>query len=306
MSRLTTIALVVWTMGCNGSFASQSPQAGQRYVRDIEFQGAARQYILYVPGLPKDELAPLLVVLHGGMGNAESIERSTGMDALADSGGFLVAYPQGTGMPLRGMPDRRTWNAGTCCGAAMKRNIDDVTFLSEVIDAIVTSYPVDRRRVYVTGISNGGMMAYRLAEERPAKVAAIAVVAGSLGIDDFSAAKDVPVLHIHGDRDRNIPFAGGKGEQSLSGVEFRSVADTIELVLAPRGETTRDEQRPGERILRTSYRCSAGAPVTLVVLEGTAHGWPGGERDTGPDRAPDGFSASEAVWSFVRAFSKEK
>src|SRR6185369_3270151 len=115
------------------------------------FGGLDRSYRLYLPeGLPTP--APLVVMLHGGFGSAAQAERAYGWDQLADGAKFAVAYPDGEG---------RAWNAnGGCCGRPGRTNVDDVGFVSAVVDDVGSNIGIDADRVYATGISNGGMMAY--------------------------------------------------------------------------------------------------------------------------------------------------
>ena len=121
---------------------------------------------------------PLVVVLHGGGGNAENIEEVTGFSEKADEEGFIVVYPDGSGRLDRYL---LTWNAGFCCGYALENNIDDVGFIRALIEYLQEKYAINRNMIYVTGISNGGMMSYRLGAELSDIVAAIAPVAGSIG-----------------------------------------------------------------------------------------------------------------------------
>ncbi len=78
------------------------------------------------------------------------------------------------------------------------------------------------------------MMAYRIAAEIPDKIAAVIAVAGTMSVDNFDAAKDVAVMHVHGTEDKNVPVAGGIGDNSVSGVAHRSLADTVALILRAR------------------------------------------------------------------------
>ena len=209
-----------------------------------------------------------------------------------------VAYPEGTAAP-RGLGKLRTWNAGICCGPAMRFNVDDVGFLSAVIDDAIERHGADPERVYVAGMSNGAMMAYRLACEAPERIAAIVAVSGTSAVEDCAGSKDVAVLHIHGDQDENVPLAGGRGKDSLSGVDFRSVQETLEALLAQRGECEKQTSETKGSV-RTAYTCQDGAPVELVVLKGGGHAWPGGSKDAGGS-----FVASEEAWSFVSRFTRE-
>jgi len=148
--------LVVALGGClDGGHASGTP--GLQSIPDgdstqaIESGGASRTFHLYRPRGSTDAV-PFVVMLHGGFGNGAQAERSYHWDAEADSGHFLVGYPDGL---------NRAWNAGSCCGAPQRDNVDDVGFITAMVGAIAQEIPVDRARVYVTGMSNGAMMALR-------------------------------------------------------------------------------------------------------------------------------------------------
>ena len=144
---------------------------------------------------------PLAAILHGGFGNGAQAERSYHWDAEADNGHFLVAYPDGL---------NRAWNAGTCCGEPQRDNVDDVGFITTMVEAIKQEIPIDRARVYVTGMSNGAMMALRLGCQT-GTFAAIAPVAGTL-LTDCSQARPKSVLQIHGTADDRVPYNGGPGK----------------------------------------------------------------------------------------------
>ncbi|MFD0689366.1 alpha/beta hydrolase family esterase [Actinomadura fibrosa] len=142
---------------------------------------------------------PLIVALHGGLNDPAYVERQSGLDALADSGRYAVAYPEG----LLG-----TWNAGACCWFARWGGVDDVAFLDKLIDTLVRQGVADPSRVFLTGFSNGGGMAYRYACERSDKIAGIAVVSGALAIG-CAPKKPVSVLAFHGTWDPSVPYTGG-------------------------------------------------------------------------------------------------
>ncbi len=182
-----------------GTPGSQSVPVGQS-TQTIESGGASRTFHLYRPqGLT--DAVPVVVMLHGGFGNGAQAERSYHWDAEADNGHFLVAYPDGL---------NRAWNAGTCCGEPGRLNTDDVGFISAMVGAIEREIPVDRERIYVTGMSNGAMMALRLGCQSDT-FAAIAPVAGTL-LTDCSAARPASVLQIHGTADDRVPYHGGPGK----------------------------------------------------------------------------------------------
>lgn len=258
-----------------------------------------RSFIVYQPKLSSTEKVPLMIVLHGGLGNANHMEKVTGMDQVADQGRFIVAYPDGTGGRFRRMKNMRTWNAGNCCGRAVKTAVDDVLFIKKMIHFMNAEYPVDKNRVYVTGMSNGAMMAYRLACEIPECIAAIVPVSGTLALNTCDRAKDVPVLHIHGSKDENVPLNGGKGSKGISGVSHTSVFKTMDLMNRSRTPgPVRETRENGTRILR--YENQGGGTICLYIVEGKGHVWPGGSKDSG-NKA---ISASLKAWEFARQFSK--
>jgi len=171
----------------------------------LDIGGRTRRYFLHAPPAYEGKKPlPLVLVLHGGGQSPESAERMSDMSAKADKEGFLVAYPSGTGRSGR-MP---TWNSGNCCGYAMQNNVDDVAFLRALIDKLDHDYSVDPGRIFVTGISNGGMMSYRIGCALADKIAAIAPVEGAQNTD-CRPSGPVSVIVFHGSADRLVPFNGG-------------------------------------------------------------------------------------------------
>ena len=172
--------------------------------------GAPRDYELHLPkGKAPAEPAPLVLVFHGGGGNAANAMRMSGMNAKADAEGFIVAYPDGSGP----RPDALlTWNAWRCCGPALDKKVDDVAFVRALVDDLARHYPVDRKRVYATGFSNGAMLTYRLGCELGDVFAAIAPVAGALNSYDCGTGPKVSVIAFHGTADKHVRFEGGLPE----------------------------------------------------------------------------------------------
>lgn len=279
-------------------------EKGQSTVHELVVDGIRRSYIVYKPMISGNKDLPLMIVLHGGMGNAKYMEKTTGMNDIADTGQFIVVYPNGIGGRFGFMKKRRTWNAGRCCGRAVKQNVDDVGFIEKMIEDIDSKFSIDTRRVYVTGMSNGAMMAYRLACEIPDKIAAIIPVAGTLAVENCDSAKDIPVLHIHGTEDKNVPITGGKGAGSIARVAHRSLPDTVKLIIRSRQCLAPEESTLSGEIQVSSYRCSNGAPVVMFLIKGGEHVWPGGHGRRHKDSAGRHFSASKEAWEFAKQFSK--
>src|SRR5688572_9787324 len=183
-------ALIV---ACRQGGSQQPPAEGGPgfHAASITVDGRERKYLFYIPETHAgSESLPLVVGLHGGLGTPAQFAASSDFNRVAEAHGLVVVYPEGTG---------RTWNGGRCCGSAAREVVDDVAFVSALIEHFVRIHNVDRSRIYATGHSNGGIMAFRLACELSSQITAIAPVAASLELDDCAASRPVPVLAIHGD-----------------------------------------------------------------------------------------------------------
>ena len=156
-----------------------------------------------------------------------------------------------------------TWNAGGFQGKEGKP--DDVAFIAKVLDDLATVVNVDPKRVYVTGMSNGGMMCYRLAAELSDRIAAIAPVAGTMAIDNYHPKRPVPVMHFHGTADKLVPF-GGPGSGTPKFLGFKSVEDTIKICAkangCPEEAEGREAARQGRRWHDRSRRRPTGRART--------------------------------------------
>ena len=243
----------------------------------LRFGGLSRSYRTYRPAsLPAGTAVPLVLVLHGGLGSGRHAERAYGWNARADREKFVVAYPDGVG---------RTWNAGPgCCGPAVRDNVDDVGFLQRLVSTVSNATPIDRDRVYVTGMSNGGMMAYRLACESPV-FAAIAPVAGTL-VTPCPAPASVSVIHIHGTADPTVPYAGGPGNRNdgrMVNINGPAIPDLINTWRTTGACGPPSEGTAGP-VTTSITACPAGREIELVTIEGAPHKWPG--------------TATDTIWSF--------
>lgn len=163
--------------------------------------GTKRRYLVHVPASYVGTKMPLVLVLHGGGGNAENAQYAYGFNATSDASNFIVAYPEGTGSLVTFGKVSGSWNAGTCCGEAALRQTDDVSFIASLLDDVSTKFAIDANRVYATGFSNGAAMSYRLACDLSNKIAAIAPVSGQMGVVSCNMTRPVSVMHIHGTED---------------------------------------------------------------------------------------------------------
>jgi polyhydroxybutyrate depolymerase len=274
--------------------------------------GRTRGYLTYVPAsLVPGEPAPLLVALHGGTGHAGQFQRSSGFDAVAEANGVIVVYPEGFGIDpdVTFGPATRSWNGGTCCGPAARADVDDVAFIEQVIDEVERTYPVDPDRVYATGHSNGAIMSYRLACEAADRVAAVAVFAGTLSVEDCRPVEPVSLLHIHGAADRNLPFEGGVGPESPFGIDHTPAMEGLVRLAAQSGcavDPTVTASATNPEITTTRWApCLDETTVELVMLEGAGHAWPGSEPGTAADAVVGqpyaGYDASTEIVAFLLA-----
>lgn len=279
-----------------------SGEAHPGETRSITVGGLKRSYVVHVPNRQdEDSPRPVVLALHGATMNGPMMAWLTDLNHKADDAGFIAVYPNGTGKR-----SSLFWNGGKCCGSAVKENVDDVAFINSLLDDLMRNYPVDERRVYATGMSNGGIMVYRLAAELSDRIAAIAPVAGSLLTEISNLKRPVSVLHFHGTKDEFVPFEGGKGAKSITGTHFLSAEQSVEKWVQVNGcdENARIEvlSKSGDEmtVTRKSYGSGKdGAEVALVVIEGGGHTWPG---KTTPaeilGKSALNVSANELMWEF--------
>jgi poly(3-hydroxybutyrate) depolymerase len=246
MSQLTllTVALIV---------CASAASAATHGVTQESFGG--RSMLVYVPsGLPAQGTRALVVVLHGGLGNAQRIEskqseNGLNMDVVAEKSGFIVAYLNGTPVTRRMGADKLGWNAGGgCCGLSAENDVDDVRYIKGAVEYLTAQYGIDRSRIYGMGHSNGAMMTLRLMCETGIYAAAISI-SGPLNLRsaNCAAANGKRILAIHGAEDENVPIAGGQGTKGISRAVYNS-----------------------EERTRQSF-VSSGASYSLEVLKGADH-----------------------------------
>jgi polyhydroxybutyrate depolymerase len=220
------LALVATLAVCCAAHAGQTSTASY----------AGRDALLYLPThLPPAGQRALVVVLHGGLGNAQRIaaqqsESALNLNAVAEEAGFVVAYLNGTPVARLLGAQRLGWNAGHCCGRPAETQVDDLAYIQTAVAQIADKYAVARTRVYGVGHSNGAMMTQRLLCETPLYAAAVSI-SGSLenGASHCPAAAGKHLLALHGAEDRNVPINGGPGSQGLSRTAYASQAATAKV-----------------------------------------------------------------------------
>ncbi|MBO3278165.1 alpha/beta hydrolase family esterase [Pseudomonas schmalbachii] len=242
----------------------------------LRVAGLRRNYVLYVPRQLSENPA-LLVVLHSARSNGEQMRRDSGygFDTLADREGFLVLYPDGVG---------GRWNDCRKASShdARRRQIDDVRFLSRLIEQVRSERNVDPRRIYVTGYSNGGQMAFRMAAEAPQLLSGIATVAASLPTaQDYSCpppAQPIAALLMNGTQDPINPYRGGAVTLFGFGDSGRVLSTEQTAMFLARLNGIESEASP-ERLTtwgpvwseRQLWQAPGTPPVELVSVHGGGH-----------------------------------
>lgn len=277
------------------------------YTFTFQHDGRARYYKLHVPKTYRPQTASALVVaMHGGGGDMEiqATDKYYGFLTVADREGFAVLFPNGHSKFKSGKI--ATWNAGKCCAWARDEKINDVDFIRRAVGHAQTQLKIDPAKIFATGMSNGAMMAYRLACEAPDLFRAIAAVAGTDNTESCKPTKAVSILHIHSLLDEHVKFTGGAGNDAAKSefiTDFASVPGTVEKwtqLNACKGPTSRVLSKKNV-YCDQSANCRDGVTVKLCVTEDGGHSWPGGTKpmDRGP-KPSRAINATEVAWEFFR------
>jgi polyhydroxybutyrate depolymerase len=265
--------------------------------REINVDGTKRQYLLYVPpSATKGRPMPLLLVFHGGGGHDYNMPRFTGFDEIAKSRGFIVAYPDSM---------NRHWNDGRQLSSA-----DDVGFVRALISEVERTYSVDTRRIYATGISNGGFFSQRLACDLADRITAVASVAATMPeplVPMCKPSRPVSVMFMQGTDDPLVHIDGGVVART-NGRNI-SLADATRFWIDHDGATTKPESADlphhdsnGTSVHRDVYRGGKqGTDVVVYTIRGGGHTWPGGQQYLPAflvGKVNHDIDASQVIWEF--------
>jgi len=264
---------------------------------EIVVDGTTRSYLLYVPrSLTKNHLAPLLLAFHGGGGHDYNMPHFTGFDRLAESRGFIVAYPESA---------NTHWNDTRALSPA-----DDVAFVRALIAQLERSYPVDPARIYATGISNGGFFSQRLACDLSLQIAAVASVAATMPetlIPVCHPSHPVSILFMQGTDDPLVHIEGGNVArthgQNISLVEATTFwLDHDETAKKPDSSDLPSHDTNGTSVHRDIYPGGKqDTEVIVYTIRGGGHTWPGGSQYLPTlivGKVNHDINASEVIWDF--------
>lgn len=306
---LSLCALAVAAIACLHCIAVPAEES-RTVERQIKVGKSKREYRLHVPPNAATP-APLVIVFHGG-GTASQIERFTRFSELSDHAGFIVVYPQGIG---------KNWNDGRdiAKSKAHRDRVDDIGFIAAMLDEIGAAHPLDPKRIYAAGISNGAIFSHYLAANLSDRIAAIAPVVGGIAdsfYKQFKPTDPVSVFILQGAADPLVPYAGGNIVAWGKRGKIVSTAQTVNLWTAhdqcahePQVASLPDKSGDGCRVKTSTWsKCRAGTEVTLYTFEGGGHTWPGGTQylpESMVGKVCRDVDATDAIWEFFQAHPKQ-
>jgi len=272
----------------------------------IYHEGRERYYLLYRPAsIPDHSAAPVLLAFHGGGGMPENMMEMTGFNSLADHHGFIAVYPSGSGST----PRRLFWNVLLSETYATENEVDDLGFITHVIDDVSTRVTIDTHRIYAAGFSQGGMLCYRLACDAAlsGRIAAIAVVSGTMTVSPSSCAaqRPVPVISFHGKQDEFSNYGGGVAKSALRNdqVARPGVSESIRYWVG-KGKLPAQPSASGSRGMAYMEQFGpddSGFEVVSWSLENGGHTWPGSNANL-PEwmmgEVNRDIEASVMIWDF--------
>jgi polyhydroxybutyrate depolymerase len=242
------------------------------------------------------------------------MEKQTGFSDLSDRENFFVLYPNGIGI----LGWLQHWNAGHCCGKAASDKVDDVGYIEMAIEQTCRIANIDRRRIYMVGFSNGGMLTHRFGSEHSRLLAAIAPMAASIGGRSdpetplwqiTSPENPLPVILFHGKKDKAVPYSGGFVKDEVDGREYLSVAESTDFWRTQNGcftQTEEDSLYQGTVIRKTWRGCRDNVQVQLHTLSDWGHIWPGPyfTDALAPDHPLHGYDAAKVIWNFFKGYRR--
>ncbi|HLV98380.1 MAG TPA: PHB depolymerase family esterase [Ktedonobacterales bacterium] len=297
-------SLMVLLAACQRAEQAPPPPVQHDFSGSLSFGGLTRTYQGHLPtSYENAHLLPLVLALHGHGGDGQGMLNLTHLNTIADEHGFIVVYPDGY---------QKSWADGRGVTEADQAHVDDVGFLSALIDTLASQYKVDRSRVYVTGISNGGFMSERLACDLSNKVAAVATVAAPLPVGlaaSCAPKRPVPFLLMQGTADPLVPVQGGTvlGERGTVISASATIQKWVGIDGCPSPPATGQEPDTAHDGTRVSYQlysgCGDKSAVALYLVAGGGHTWPGGLQYLPVSlvgKTSQDIDAGEVIWAFFQ------
>ncbi len=254
--------------------------------------GLKRTFIIHLAPSYGRQPQPLVINYHAYSLTAQNMAQYTNMGAEADKAGFIVVFPQGVDTPP-------SWNAGL--GAeGPTGDADDIQFTRDMLSFLEKNYCIDTHRIYVTGWSLGGGMAYRVACTLSNQIAAIATVAGAYyhAPGGCNPSRPMPVLEIHGQADTFAPYGGNPGPKMASVQTYLNVwlannrCDGTNTVFFQQGDVTG---------IQWTHCADSSVVVHYRVSDG-GHTWPGAHPIPGLGYTTHVIDANVVIWNFFNQF----
>ena len=286
------------------SFAVFSVKAQQQKTEQITVDSISRRFVIYIPSISNtDSQLPLVISLHGRLGTGKGMMSFADFRALAMKEKFIIVCPDGI---------NKSWNDGRPT-PSQKKGINDIKFVDQLIDYFINTYHVDPKRVYVTGMSNGGFLASRLACELNKRIAAIAVVGASMdkGLN-YKPTKALPVMYIQGTKDPLVPYEGGEVKGAAGGDVYghRDIlklwAEADQCDGKPTITNLPDGVSDGTGVVKEEFlNSTTGIKVLGYTITNGGHTWPGGTQYLPKfliGTVSHNLKACDIIWDFFKEY----
>jgi polyhydroxybutyrate depolymerase len=280
----------------------------------FEHEGRKRSYYLYLPQKwDKKSLLPVVFLFHGGGGGGRGALYYYELEQKAEEAGFMLVAPDGTGEADNIL---LTWNVSFGFGYAQKNRVNDTGFIAALLQHLTNTYPVDDKRIFATGLSNGAIFCHWLAAQPENRFAAIAPVVGTVGGKDQhekdfhlppAPTKPVSVCIIQGLIDERVLIDGGIQKKSVTEAkEMLSASATIDFWVTANNCEKIASSTWNPELLSTVYQHANGrdgSEVIAYVVHNLGHAWPGSTKTPrrGSDKPPQQFKANDIIWDFFKS-----
>lgn len=311
MKQLFVLSLIISTglLACKKNKIPENINSGLQKTETITVDNRSREYTIYLPTGYNNTPLPLVFCLHGGGGTGGGFISMASFNTLAEKEKFIVVYPDGI---------EKSWNDGRPTDAN-QLGVDDVNFFRTMIQNFSSTYKIDPKRIYATGISNGGFMSSRLGAELGDKIAAFASIAASVEKNtiygNINAVNPVSAMYIQGTTDPLVPFLGGVMTTGAGGTIASHTEAVVKWVLVNNCNSTAvvtniaDIASDGTTAVRRDYNNGVkGTAVTSIIIQNGGHTWPQGLQYLSEliiGKTSQDFNGIETVWEFFKTHPKQ-